>query len=176
MSSKRKYLREQLAEGDISQARFTAAGDFQRKGQIKIAASEIPLDKEVFCPFCLKTNRLQRFLISGKKGISQSRAECPECHSGMLLRTVLKDWAPQSFAEWVFNYKGFFRKVDFEVWKKALSEKGWAQSFWDRYKQLKADKQEFGVSESENTHSESEIDEAYEAMCRNSEKEAAGSA
>ena len=59
----------------------------------------------------------------------------------MLLRSLVRDWTPESYAKWVFDYShsGFWKKINFEMWKDRLQERGWSQTFWDIYKRLKAE-------------------------------------
>jgi len=102
------------------------------------------VNKLVFCPLCLVGNIVQKFLVSGKKGISQSKALCPACGVGMMLRNVIRDWTAESYADWVFGYSksGFWQKIKFADWSKNLKEKGWTRAFWDRYKMLKGESSE----------------------------------
>lgn len=138
----RKYVRELKAKSDFSQACFTPAGELESlRGAVFKAQTGADLNKLFFCPFCLMENKLQKFLISTKKGLSNTRGLCPACGEGMLLRSLTRDWTPQTYAQWVFEYarSGFWKKVNFEVWKTRLQECGWSQDFWDVYKQLKAE-------------------------------------
>lgn len=139
---RRKYLREEMAKGDYSQACFTRDGRLEAlRAAVFTEQSGMDLNKIVFCPFCLTDNKLQRFLVSTKKGISNSRAHCPNCDEGMLLFSLLHDWTPETYAKWVFEYSrsGFWKKVNFEAWKRRLFERGWSEAFWEIYRQLKAD-------------------------------------
>lgn len=135
----RKYRREELAKADSGQLTFSSDGAIQERKRILVSSSSIDVNKFVFCPFCLKYNKLQRFLVSGKKGISRSRAQCPECGVGMLLATLLREWDPVTYAEWVFGYRksGFWQKIKFALWKEELAKMGWDKAFWDHYKTLK---------------------------------------
>jgi uncharacterized Zn-finger protein len=147
----RKYLREEAAKHDQAQVCFGSDSQLQlSRPRVFTESTGIPLNKLVTCPFCLRDNRLQLFLISTKKGISHSRALCPECKEGMMMRSLLTEWTPESYASWVFGYahSGFWQKVHWETWRRRLQEKGWSQGFWDRYKALKGEAQETGEYES----------------------------
>lgn len=138
----RKYQRQEIAKADIGQACFTRDG---RLESLKSAAFKeqtgLDLNKVVFCPFCLAEEKVQKFLVSTKKGISTGKAQCPACGQGMMLRNVIKDWTPESYAKWVYEYSasGFWQKIRFELWKDRLYARGWSQAFWDVYRQLKSD-------------------------------------
>ena len=135
----RKYRMRQSVKADLAQMTFGANGVVAARARVAIKSSSVNVNKQVFCPFCLSDNIVQKFLVSGKKGISQSKALCPACGVGMMLRNVIRKWTPESYAEWAFGYakSGFWQKIKFADWNKKLAEKGWAQPFWDRYKALK---------------------------------------
>jgi hypothetical protein len=160
-SEKQKYARNERILSDKQQTSFSLDGSLKSKILVKAELTGIPMDKLVMCPFCLKMDKLQRFLVSGQSGISQSRAQCPLCNSGMMMKSVLKDFTAISYADWVFSYRGFFHKVVFETWKVDLAEKGWSEAFWLRYKALKADRQEYGTAGTENVDGEDAWD-AYQ--------------
>lgn len=138
----RKYVRETIARADHGQACFTPDGHLE---SLRIAALKaqtgLDLNSLLPCPFCLNENTAQKFLVSTKKGISSSRAQCPSCGEGMLFRTLTRKWTAEVYAKWVFDYShsGFWKKINFEIWKTRLAERGWAETFWDVYKQLKAE-------------------------------------
>lgn len=79
--------------------------------------------------------------MSTKSGISRSNAECPACHVGMRFTSLLRDWTPETYADWVFAYRrsGFFQKINFQAWRAKLATIGWAADFWARYNGLKAE-------------------------------------
>lgn len=137
----RKYRREELAKANLGQLTFSKDGEIRERKRILISSSSIDVTKLVMCPFCLRKNKIQRFLVSGKEGISKSRAQCPECQVGMMMATLLRDWDPISYADFVFGYRksGFFQKIKFDEWKKVLYDMSWAKEFWDHYKNLKAE-------------------------------------
>ena len=143
MSKDRKrYMRQELARADSLQAIFSADGAvLSNKPQIFAEITGIDCTQMVMCPFCLVLSKLQAFLVSTSKGISQSRAECPSCHNGMLMRNLQKRWTPEAYAEWVFSYarSGFWQKITFQVWKARLADLGWSEEFWNKYRQLKGD-------------------------------------
>lgn len=150
----RKYLREQTVVADEAQMTFGKNGDVAARKRVKVESQTINTQKLVFCPFCLEGNIVQKFLVSTKKGISQSKALCPECHTGMLLRTLLRKWTVEDYARWVFDYRrsGFWQKVKegagFDKFNKNLKEKDWLQPFWDHYKALKGEATATGEDES----------------------------
>lgn len=135
----RKYVRELKIKRDLQQACFSPDGAVQQRPQVISRQAQVDFSRIVFCPFCLCEAKLQAFLISSKEGISQSRAQCPECGNGMMMRSVTATWTPKTFAEWVFDYagSGFWQKCKWELWKKRLQDKGWTQAFWNRYRELK---------------------------------------
>lgn len=147
----RKYRREQIAQSDKAQSTFGSSGQVQKKAGVKIERKVLNMNKPVFCPFCLEGDYLKNFLVSTKKGLSTSKAQCPHCQSGMLLRTVLRKWTVEEYADWVFAYRvsGFWQKINFEKWSKNLEIKGWARDFWDRYKALKGEAEEERMREQE---------------------------
>lgn len=135
----RKYVREDSVKMDVGQTCFRPDGSLRPLPTVHVESSSIDVEKMVMCPFCLATNKIQRFLVSTKTGISSSKAECPECKNGMLMRTLLREWTPEAFAEWVYEYRrsGYWQKVQFEAWKKRLEQLGWSRPFWDHYGQIK---------------------------------------
>lgn len=138
----RKYARETIAKADPGQLCFTSAGSLE-SARIAVLTEQTGLDLSsvLFCPFCLIENKARTFLVSTKKGISPNRAQCPACGEGMLFRTLIRKWTAEVYAKWVFGYShsGFWKKIKFETWKIKLYERGWAETFWDIYKQLKAE-------------------------------------
>ena len=138
----RKYVREERTRTDQAQACFNLDGSVKQHVPVEVASSAVNVEQIVMCPFCLAREKLQRFLVSTKKGISSSNGECPECKSGMRLRTLLRKWTPESFAEWVFEYSlnGYWQKVKFDAWKERLKQIGWTRSFWDHYNAVKVEK------------------------------------
>jgi len=77
--------------------------------------------------------------------------KCPLCGQGLYLKTLFtmsKTNAAKGYADWVFSYKGFWKKINFSQWKGRLQLMGWTREFWDAYKALK-DEQEKEGGESE---------------------------
>ena len=93
------------------------------------------------CPFCLHLDRLEKYMISTKKGYHQSMAQCPECKNKMLIRSLTSKWTPEQYADWVYPYSvdGFWQKCKYDIWKKRLYIIGWSTRFWNRYMQLKGE-------------------------------------
>lgn len=135
----RKYVRGLKVKKDAQQACFGPDGAVHQRPQVISRQAQVDFSRIVLCPFCLCEAKLQAFLVSTKEGISQSKAQCPECETGMLMRSVNRTWTPEAFAEWIFNYKGFWHKCKFELWRRRLQAKGWTQQFWDRYRALKGE-------------------------------------
>jgi hypothetical protein len=95
----------------------------------------------VFCPFCLEQISLWKFkLVIGFR-------ICPNCQNKMLLKTLTTDMSAESFAQWVYNYRlnGFFSKIfpDFETWNKKLYALGLSHDFWEEYKKLKGENEDY---------------------------------
>lgn len=95
------------------------------------------LEIEVFCPFCCHTEKLTKFLtIETKKGKSNYKAECPECNTTLLTKTLLennkKTWS--EFAKWCYEYSasGFWQKVKWEKFRVRINP-----IFWEEYKKIK---------------------------------------
>jgi len=117
-----------------------------KKKPIKPRDDEITLQMlqsrvKYMCPFCLHTDYLKAFMIPKKKGWSVRMAQCPECGNKMRMKTLLAEWTPEQFAEWVYNYRlsGFWGKCPFEKFNKRLKDIGWSERFWRRYKELKGE-------------------------------------
>lgn len=138
----RRRLRIAYNEFDDTQSKFGKDGKAiahkEQKTEIEFA---FDMNMQVLCPFCLYKYKLQAFLVSTKKGISQKRAKCPECGNGMLMSSLTADMTPEQYAEWCFEYSpmGFWQKVKFSKWSDRLYKIGWARRFWEKYKELKAD-------------------------------------
>lgn len=148
---RRKWLRQELVRADRAQVCFSGDGQLlEKRARVVVEVASVDVSRVVFCPFCLFEGKLQRFLVSTKEGISRSKAECPECEAGMLMSSVVHVWKPEEYAQWVFAYarRGFWQKCKWAIWRKRLLERGWSESFWDRYKELKAEATEEGEPES----------------------------
>ena len=93
------------------------------------------------CPFCLYQGKINKFLISTKKGFHKGLGQCPECKNKMRFRTLTADWTPEDFAEWCYGYSadGYWQKVPFSKFSDRLYKIGWSKRFWERYKQLKGE-------------------------------------
>lgn len=141
----RRYRRQEAAKMDKSQTVFSPEGLKPNPitRVIKVMDTVLPLMKKVTCPFCLGLSPFRQYLVSTKKGISKSVGKCPLCDQGMFLKTLvgMDSWTATQYAGWVQPYSrnGFWKKVNFEVWKRRLQLMGWTQEFWDRYKELKGD-------------------------------------
>lgn len=142
VSEHKRYVRQEKARDDKMQTIFSPWGEVEPRHKPKVEAIFTgDMNMMVACPFCLNSGRLQIFLVSTKKGISQSNAECPECHNGMKMKSLTADWTPEQYADWVYAYRlsGFWQKCPFATWKKRLKNSGIAGQFWERYKALKGD-------------------------------------
>lgn len=140
VSEKKLYKMRQKSQDDKKQARLGTDGKMKpSKEQMITITTSFDYMMMVSCPFCLHDDKLQAFLVSTKKGISQKKAACPECNNGMMMKSLTSDWTPEQYAEWVFDYRksGFFQKCPFQKWKKRLYEKGMAKRFWEKYNALK---------------------------------------
>ncbi len=147
------YKIHQEAENDKKQAKFDKKSTMVAPAKPVVETFTAKNCNElVMCPFCLHQAFLSSFFISNKKGISQGKAECPECHNTMLMKSLWQDMSPTQYAQWVFNYKsmGFWQKCPFAKWKDRLYAIGWGFEFWIEYKRLKKDAEmesEFGSTE-----------------------------
>jgi len=96
------------------------------------------------CPFCLETSN--KFTIE-----SHGLVRCNNCSVDMKVKTLLfvKDCSNEDYAKWVFNYRlsGFFHKVNFEKWNQKMKDLGISFEFWDEYKKLKGENEEFEKKE-----------------------------
>lgn len=140
VSEHKIYKMREKAQDDKLQARISAKGEIlPTKAQTLQETFTTNLNMQVNCPFCLCKEKLQKFLVSTAKGISQSRAECPECHITMRMSSLTAEMTPEQYARWVFDYRanGFWQKCKYAVWKKRLVEYGWASQFWEMYKKLR---------------------------------------
>lgn len=92
-----------------------------------------------YCPFCLYYGQHRDFETLTKKGKPSKKIECPECKVMMLDRTLTEKMNAEQYAEWCFDYSssGFWRKINFDVWKGRLYKLGMSKKFWDKYKLLK---------------------------------------
>lgn len=140
MSADKKYKRSEDAKADLNQLMFSSSGEVKARDNVSIKNTTVNLMQIVFCPFCLHHDKLQKFIVSTKTGLS-SKGCCPKCNNGMMLRNLLREWTPESYADWVFNYarSGFWSKISFAEWKEKLSAMGWSEDFWVKYKMLKAE-------------------------------------
>jgi hypothetical protein len=140
----RKYQREQQAYKDKQQTKFGETGlprlIIKQKSNVYTI---LDTNMQVMCSFCLYQDNLRKFLVSTKKGISQTKAKCPECKGGMMMRTLTADMTPEQYAEFCYGYSrsGFWYKVPFTKCKERLAQLGWSTQFWNRYMQLKGENQ-----------------------------------
>jgi len=137
---KKLYDMHNKAKDDKQQIRFGAKAEVIQPKPAEITQfTTVNCNEPVMCPFCLHRAKLSSFFISTKKGISQGKAQCPECHNGMLMKSLWAQWTLQEYAEWVFKYAkmGFWQKCPFHAWKERLRAIGWSYEFWKRYRDLK---------------------------------------
>lgn len=143
----KNYLRVEKAKHDKSQMVLCPSG-IKVNPNVVVVAHEIllPLNKDVSCPFCLGLSEFRKFLVSNKQGISRSMGRCPLCGNGLQLKSLyrMSKTDAKGYANWVFNYKGFWHKINFNQWKGRLQLMGWTSDFWDQYKALKGEQQEEG--------------------------------
>jgi hypothetical protein len=140
--SAKKWKRRSDMQDDNDQTRLTHNGNITLSEPYKVEMTVLQDYRQVvFCPFCLHYGELRTFLISTKKGISQSLAACPECKQGMRMSTLVADMTPEQFADFVYPYakSGFWKKVNFAQWNDRLRRMGWSFRFWARYKELKGE-------------------------------------
>lgn len=145
-----RFLRAERAKHDKNQFVLCSSGVKQNPNVVLISHDTmLPLMKLVSCPFCLGLSEFRKFLVSNKQGISTSLGKCPLCGSGMLLKNLkrMSEATAKSYANWIFGYKGFWKKIKFKEWKGRLQLMGWTQEFWDEYMKLKGEAAEEGGSE-----------------------------
>jgi transcription elongation factor Elf1 len=174
LRNRQRIRYQERAKKDLQQNVFslTEAQEVAVKGNPhKFAViSEKGIDpfRKTTCPFCLSYNRLNRFLISTKKGFDRGRGECPICGQGMKLATLvnMEKWTVTEYAAFVFAYRqsGFWQKIDFATWSKHLKMMGWNQPFWDEYKRLKGDLPE---ADAEQQKKDDEAWAGYEESMKN---------
>lgn len=141
-SEKKLYRMREKAHDDKHQLRLGTDGKLKPLKAMQVTQfTSVNYNMRVMCPFCLHDDKLQAFLVSTKKGISQSKAACPECKNGMMMKSLTTEWTPEQYAEWVYDYRksGFWQKVPFSKWKERLYKMGWSHRFWTKYKQLKGE-------------------------------------
>jgi hypothetical protein len=137
-----KWMQDKRKRCPENQVTFNKAGWINIPEPVKIETfTTVNCNVMLACPFCLHQDKLSAFFVSTTTGISQSKACCPECHNGMLMKSLYNDWGAKEYADWVFDYRksGFWKKCPFDKWKKRLHDIGWSIEFWARYKQLKGD-------------------------------------
>lgn len=111
--------------------------------------SNVKYDSIVLCPFCLTSDRLDKFVL--RKGLRV----CPCCGSQLKLSTLTGINDINKFVEFVFNYRfnGFWGKIcldkpvketRFPTWNQRLRNLGLSLEFWEKYKAMKGD---FGYGE-----------------------------
>lgn len=142
-----RYLRQEEAKGDNSQTIFKGQGLAPNPNiRSTVQDTVIPLQKKVSCPFCLGLSQFRLFLVSTKKGLSRKVGKCPLCGQGLFLKSLvmMNKCTATEYANWVHPYArmGFWKKLNFQTWKRRLQLMGWTQEFWDRYHQLKGDPDE----------------------------------
>lgn len=143
----RKYMRVEKAKHDKNQMVLCSSGIKPNPNIVEVVHEILlPLNKQVSCPFCLGLSEFRKFLVSTKQGISRSMGKCPLCSEGMYLKTLsmMSKTNAAGYAEWVFNYRGFWKKINFNQWKGRLQMIGWTSEFWDAYKALKGKQEEEG--------------------------------
>lgn len=154
---KGKWEREMDASGDKKQAKFDKGGWLKKPAPEPIVEfTTVNANELVVCPFCLYKAQLKVFFISNKKGISQKRAQCPDCNNTMQMNSLYNDMTIEQYAEWVFGYRrsGFWQKCPFNTWKDRLYKLGWSGRFWSKYQALKADATDESFEETMNRKAE----------------------
>lgn len=141
MNAKKKWAVQEKVKKDMAQTVFFAENntvDFKGNPNKYAMVTSKGIDPFKFstCPFCLSWLQIRKTLISTKKGYDRGQGECPVCKKGFKLATLvmMQKCTAQQYAKWVFDYKGFWKKVDFEHWKKHLGMMKWAEPFWVEYK------------------------------------------
>lgn len=142
MDWRKKMKREQKAYDDQAQAILAPENpNFVRERGRVITTASMAHTGKYMCPFCLHIGKLQQFLVSTKKGISQKTAKCPECHNTMRMKTLTYDFTVEQFAKWCAEYalSGYWQKVPFEKFNRRLKMLGIRYRFWKAYKTFKGE-------------------------------------
>jgi hypothetical protein len=141
-------MRSENFKSDRFQTSFSSIGGLKPNPKVVQVAHEtlVPLDQNVSCPFCLGLSEFRRFLVSNKQGISRSMGKCCLCGQGLYLKSLkmMSETDAAKYAKWVFEYGGFWKKINFNIWKGRLKMMGWTQPFWDEYQKLKGEASEDG--------------------------------
>ena len=137
-----KYDREYKARQDKLQAQLNPQSlSFIKKKPKPQEAVITTYEGEYYCPFCLHKDRMEKYLISTKKGYDRRLGLCPECKNKMMIKTLVTQMTPEQFAEFAYDYRmsGYWQKVPFSTFNKRLWELGIAERFWTRYRALKGE-------------------------------------
>jgi len=139
VAAHRKYIREQKAKDDKQQALLspTTKNGIRLRPQVTVDIVMVHTG-EYLCPFCLHKDKIEKFLISTKKGYHKGLGKCPECGNQMKLKTLTEKMTPEQYADFVYPYRvdGFWQRCPYETWKQRMRQLGWAYRFWQRYKEL----------------------------------------
>jgi transcription elongation factor Elf1 len=160
-----KWDREQKAKEDKQQAKLNPKSPsfIQVKQETKTDIIQLHTG-EYYCPFCLHKDRINKYLISTKKGYHKGLGKCPECGNQMQFKSLTAAWTPEQFAEWAYQYSasGYWQKVPFSKFNSRLRQIGWLERFWARYRQLKgSDDNESYTEHIEREQREQAVDEGW---------------
>lgn len=136
----RKFNREKRAERDPAQGKISFAMD----GLLCVTAENPAKAKKDLpnfgtCPFCLFRGATVSFLRTRKNGTWSDLCTCPDCGSGMTIRSLTQKMSIREFAAWVYKYIGFWAKCDFNKFKERLWKMGVASEFWEEYHKWKGE-------------------------------------
>jgi len=139
---KSKYKREYEIRQDKLQTKFDPTQPTGIKFKPQDIMEVTTLHTGVYwCPFCLHKDKIEAYLISTKKGYHKGLGLCPECKNKMQLKTLTSKMTPEQFAEFAYGYRadGYWQKMPFTKFNERLKQIGWAQRFWNKYRQLKGE-------------------------------------
>jgi len=143
MNDHKRYLIQERLKHDLEQTILSEKGITKNQNYLAQKMIQFKDNQNVFCPFCLHRDLINKFLVSTKEGFSRRFGKCPECQNNMLLETLIRmlEMNAKGYADFVYNYPNaeFWRKVSpkFDIWKKRLWNLNMANDFWEEYKQLK---------------------------------------
>jgi hypothetical protein len=138
----RQHGRPAPASGDgapLAQGKLTGGKVSQedKKAEILLA---LPVEN-FQCPFCFARQKSTATRIFGDDGRLLKRVRCMDCAREMEINSMRVTRSPKGFGRWVGEYRGWWHKVDHDLWMKGLRilYTGAAMTqFWDGYAETNA--------------------------------------
>lgn len=126
---------------------FVQHNDVLEYSEITTPYAKFNLDLSILiipyhCPYCLYKTELRNFVIHNKKGISNKRMMCPDCHNTMRVNTLIRNDTLEEYIKWLqanneYNY--LHGKIKWEKIKERLKTLGIANKFWNTWYRIKAE-------------------------------------